>query len=257
MTAGCRISLRHRRNTVFLWIGEAGGVMNTVLRQEKKYLINLSEFARYDHYLAQLLLPDLNNGGQGYRVRSLYFDTLDEDDYQERQDGVEIRRKIRLRFYTPSDQTIKLEIKQKQGNQQLKRSLIVSRQDAIRFSQADYSPLLRYADPLAAELYAVMNMRCYRPKAIVQYRRKAYLTKEVETRITFDHSIQATESNLDFFSENLNLYPVFDSYNVILEVKYNNFLLSYLKEMLQQVNRSELSVSKYSLSRSIGLHYLF
>ena len=40
---------------------------------------------------------------------------------------------------------------------------------------------------------------------------------------------------------------------MVLEVKYNGFLLSYLKDLLDLVARPELSVSKYCLARSVSL----
>ena len=33
------------------------------------------------------------------RIRSLYFDTINDKDYEEKEDGVRVRRKIRLRIY--------------------------------------------------------------------------------------------------------------------------------------------------------------
>ena len=44
-----------------------------------------------------------------------------------------------------------------------------------------------------------------------------------------------------------------DPFQMVLEVKYNGFLLSYLKDLLNLVGRSELSVSKYCLARSVSL----
>jgi hypothetical protein len=43
--------------------------------------------------------------------------------------------------------------------------------------------------------------------------------------------------------------PVLDPYDVVLEVKYNGFLISYIKDMLSAIDKSELSVSKYVLAR--------
>ena len=51
------------------------------------------------------------------------------------------------------------------------------------------------------------------------------------------------------------MYPVLDPFNTVLEVKYNGFLLSYIKELVNRVDRSQLSVSKYCLARSAGLHF--
>jgi len=49
--------------------------------------------------------------------------------------------------------------------------------------------------------------------------------------------------------------PVLDRFNGVLEVKYNGFLLSYIKELVNEANRSELSVSKYCLARSATMKF--
>lgn len=222
--------------------------MNKVFREEKKFLISIDEFIRKSHMLSQVMLEDPHNGTHGYLIRSLYFDTVYDRDYFEKLAGVETRRKLRLRIYDPNADFAMLEIKQKQGANQLKRSLKVSRGDAIALTQGNYLPLLSYSEPFAAECYAMMRCRCYRPKTIVQYNRKAFIAKENKIRITFDNNIQATESSFDLFSPKLNMNPVLDPYDVVLEVKYNGFLLDYIRRMINSIDRSELSVSKYVLA---------
>lgn len=229
--------------------------MNEVLRQEKKYLITAADSRKLSVRLCSVMAEDAHNGANGYRIRSLYFDTLDDEDYQEKVDGVELRRKIRLRNYDPSADFAMLEMKQKEGSYQRKRSLRLGREDAQQLILGNYAPLLGYSEPFAAECYGLMNRKCYRPKAVVEYLRKAYIAKENRIRITIDSNIIATEAHFDIFSPNLLQYPVFDPYNAVLEVKYNGFLLSYIKDLVSLANRSEFSVSKYCLSRSAGLHY--
>lgn len=231
--------------------------MNTVSRQEKKYLIGLEDSHKLSDYLEKMLIQDKHNGIDGYIVRSLYFDTINEKDFFEKEDGIEIRRKIRLRIYNPQDKFASLEIKQKQGNNQLKRSLKVTKEDAQELIKGNYSVLLKYKEKFAQECYVIMNTQMYRPKAIVQYNRKAFIAKENNIRITFDSNIIATETCFDIFAENLNMYPVFNKYNTVLEVKYNGFMLTYIKDMLETVQKSELSVSKYCLSRTATLNYLY
>lgn len=231
--------------------------MNEVLRQEKKYLLSLEQFRRLDHSFEKVLRPDEHNGKDGYPIRSLYFDTMQERDFYEKEDGLEIRRKIRLRTYSPDSDFAMLEMKQKQGENQKKRSLRLKRTDAMELAEGRYGALLHYEDPFAKECYGLMNICCYRPKSIVEYRRKAYIASENKTRITFDFDIRATESDFRIFSPVLNLNPVLDAYLAVMEVKYNGFLLSYMKQMVSMEGKSPLTVSKYSLSRSVGLHYLF
>ncbi len=101
-----------------------------------------------------------------------------------------------------------------------------------------------------------MCMKEYRPKTVVEYLRKAYIAKENSIRVTFDSKIIATEARYDIFAEDLNFYPVLDPFNAVLEVKYNGFLLSYIKNLLDSADRSELSVSKYCLARGISCGFV-
>ncbi|MDD4081324.1 MAG: polyphosphate polymerase domain-containing protein [Eubacteriales bacterium] len=231
--------------------------MNEVMRNEKKYLITLDRYYTLGNWLGQVLHPDEHSMGDGYIIRSLYFDTLEEKDYVEKEDGIEVRRKLRLRNYGPHMPFAMLEMKQKQGDNQKKRSLRISREDGAALTRGQYGVLLKYPDPFAAECFALMSWQCYLPKAVVEYHRKAFAAKENNIRVTFDHHITGTESNFDIFSRNLMQYAVLDPYLVVLEVKYNGFLLSYIKDMLKTVNLSESSVGKYSLSRAVTTHYRF
>ena len=227
--------------------------MNEVLRQEKKYAINIADGVILRGRLGTVMLQDAHNGAQGYQIRSLYFDTPDDQDFHDKLDGLELRRKIRLRTYSPRSDFAMLEMKQKQGPYQRKRSLRLSREDAERLCRGDYSPLQRYPDPFAAECYGLMHCRCYQPKAVVEYHRQAFIARENHIRITLDSQIVATEAGFDLFSPQLPMYWVMDPFRMVLEVKYNGFLLSYIKDLLDRVERSELSVSKYCLARSVSL----
>ena len=93
----------------------------------------------------------------------------------------------------------------------------------------------------------MMNYRCYRPKTVIEYNRKAFIAKENKIRITFDNNIVATESCFDLFSPTLNMNPVLDKYCVVMEVKFNGFLLDYIRRLINSIDKSELSVSKYVL----------
>lgn len=231
--------------------------MNEVLRQEKKFLLSLPQMVQMSGQMARLMARDPHDTGDGYCVRSLYFDSLDDRDYFEKQAGVELRRKIRLRTYGPDTPFALLEMKQKQGALQKKRSLRLEPEQAKRLTEGDYSVLLSSGNPFAAECYAVMQMHCYRPRCVVEYRRTAFAAKENRTRITFDHHLTATESCFDLFSPQLLQNSVLSHDLAVLEVKYNGFLLNYIKDLLQQCGTSETSVSKYCLSRALGGHFTY
>lgn len=223
--------------------------MKEVIRQEQKYLCNLEQALRLKSRLSKVIKEDPNNQSSGYKVRSLYFDTLIDTNFYEKGDGVEKRKKVRLRIYRPNDAIAYLEIKQKQGKYQRKRSLKVSREDAIQIIKGDYSVLLFYNNEFAKECYAVMSEQFYRPKVIVEYQRFAYQLDMNETRITFDSKLCSTSSSFDLFDENLVLNEFFEPSGIILEVKFNDYLLSYVKDLIQLESSSLLSISKYYLSR--------
>ena len=226
--------------------------MNEVLRQERKLLLSMTQGMRLEEKLSAVLPPDPHNGPQaGYLVRSLYFDTTKNRDYREKEDGLELRRKIRLRIYTPQAAEAFLEMKQKQGGSQRKRSLKIGREQARRIASGDYTPLLSYREDFAAECYALMKRDGYLPRSIVEYRRRAYIKPENNIRITLDSQVRALEGHCAlFFEEKPGLYPVLDPWKVILEVKYDHFLFSYIRDMIRSCNQSEVSVSKYCMARA-------
>lgn len=228
--------------------------MQQVLRTERKFLINNADYLAKRHQLLKMLHEDPHNGTDGYPIRSLYFDTQYDGDYFDKEFGVEVRRKMRLRIYDPASDSAKLEMKQKQGLQQQKRSLRVSKDEARRFIAGDFSSLLTHPEPFAAECYGLLQTRCYRPRVVVEYRRQAFIAKENNIRITFDHHINATQSNFDIFDPHLLMTPVMDWSHVVMEVKYNGFLLSYIKDMLDGLGKSELSASKYCMARQLTYH---
>ncbi len=223
--------------------------MNKVLRQEHKFQLSYIEYKKLCAKMRLYLHPDSHSAGDGYMVRSLYFDTLYNRDYCEKLDGIEKRRKIRLRIYSPYDNFAMLEMKQKQGIYQLKRSLRIKKSDAVSMSHGDYSVLLKNQDSFALECYALMNERAYRPKAIIEYKRFAFAAFENDTRITFDKRLMATESSTDLFNYNLCMYPVCSQAIVTLEVKYRDFLLQYIKDAVSVCGKTDISMSKYALAR--------
>ena len=229
--------------------------MREVLRYERKFLLPQEEYFRLRGRFEALLHKDAHTGRDGYTIRSLYFDTLHDADYFEKLDVVQLRRKLRLRLYDPAADFAFLELKQKEGEYQLKRSLRLGREAALSLCRGVYAPLLDLHDEFADECYALLTMRGYRPKAVIEYRREAYTARENDTRITFDRDIRASESCLSLFDPRLALYPVMNQGQVVLEVKYNGFLLEYLKELVSGCERSQVSASKYCMGRlaSYGL----
>ena len=230
--------------------------MNVVLRQEKKFLISQDKMYQLSHQLANIMSMDTHGTSQGYMIRSLYFDSYDDRDYVEKCDGVELRRKIRLRNYGPEMDFAKLEMKQKQGPLQKKRSLKLSKEDSLRLISGDYSVLLQNDSAFAQECFYMMNQYQYRPKTVITYQRKAFVAKENSIRVTFDHHIKATETNYNIFDPDINENYIMDPYLAVMEVKFNGFLLSYIKDVINKCDGFETTVSTYFMGRTWSKNHL-
>ncbi|MBE6814821.1 MAG: polyphosphate polymerase domain-containing protein [Ruminococcaceae bacterium] len=226
--------------------------MVEVLRREEKYPLSVIDMSNYKAKFSAILMPDKFSKNGSYMVRSLYFDTPDDKDFFDKLKEQNLRRKIRLRIYSPYDTKAKLELKQKENIFQKKRSLTISKEDAVELINSNYSVLLKYDDDFAREIYSIMCMYAYKPKSIVEYQRYALMAKENNIRLTFDSEIRATESSFDLFSENLPLNPVFPKDKIVFEVKYDKFLLGYISEIISTINVKNITSSKYCLSRTTG-----
>ena len=221
-----------------------------VQRTEQKIILTKAEALLLQKRLAAIMpLDSYCIHGKGYEIRSLYFDTLADRSFVEKADGLLVHEKIRARIYGSGDQVIKLETKRKVGDAQTKRSLVIRRDTLDQLSRGQYQGLLSYDDPLALYFYQKLS-RGMMPKSIVQYKRLSYCILVNNTRITFDYDIRATESCFDLYREPLLTHPILPSDKVILEVKFNNFLLGYIKDALNTLHKSTASFSKYANGRS-------
>lgn len=226
-----------------------------VSRVEEKYVLTKLQAEILFNKLKKILPGDSFNGNEPYLVRSLYFDSYYNDDYFDKLDGTELRKKIRIRIYSPDSKTAKLEVKQKQAANQRKQSITITREKAIKLINGDINFLLEENDSLAESIYYIFKKELYKPKCIVEYRRRAFQVPVNDIRITFDSDIETNEGNFDLFSSSLALTAPVDRKNtVVLEVKYNNFLLSYIKDALACVDAPMESYSKYVKGRYIGLY---
>lgn len=219
----------------------------SVSRCEYKYLMNYADAVRLKSVLSEILTLDR---GEPYKVRSLYFDSLNNIDFHAKMGGENVRKKIRLRIYDADATTAKLELKAKEGKYQQKRSLLVSREGAIKLTEGEYGILLNYEGDTALELYSYLMNGCYRPAVLIEYDREAYMYPEFNTRITFDFHVCSSEVDLNLFSKEIPWNPVIND-QVILEVKFNEILVPVIQAVLSQFSLTNVSVSKYTNGRAI------
>ena len=225
-------------------------VRNIPLRHELKYHITPAELSVLRGVLTPLMQPDPNgNENNEYHIRSLYFDTINDDALEEKIAGVGNRKKYRMRIYNFSDKVIKLECKSKYGELISKQSVSIPRDLAEQLIAGDPDGLQRMRHPLLHDVYREMRTRLLRPAVIVDYVREAYIHLAQDVRITFDKQLRTGLYASDIFDPMLPTYPVFDDPVEILEVKYNEFLPTYLQAMVSSVTAQRSAVSKYTWCR--------
>lgn len=227
-----------------------------VSRHEIKYLINPVQYSRLSQALKNVLIEDRHNGLNGYSIRSLYFDTDANTDFYQKLSGDENRKKIRLRTYDPSADRVKLEVKRKFGDEQVKKSAIISRETAARLIDCDYDALLAYDNSVTRMIYHLMHINRVRPVVFIEYCRKAFIHPTNNIRITLDTQIRSSETFFDLFAATPVLTPVDEFAFALAEVKYDAFLMRWLADLLADYGLSRSAYSKYIVSRGLLERYL-
>jgi len=226
-----------------------------VKRNELKYFISNLEYEVLKRKLSHILKRDIHSKDGGYFIRSLYFDSYDDECLFQKQSGNYMRAKYRMRIYSLDTDIVKFEIKHKLNNQIYKESATISKKSAIEIIDGNYDELLKYHNPILNKIYIKFKERYYKPKVIVDYHRDAFVYDFFNIRITFDLNLHSCNSDFDIFSNNLHTIPVVLEGMQILEIKYENFLPQHIKMLLQGTITQRLAISKYTLSRRYFKQY--
>lgn len=218
-------------------------------RHELKYLITPGDAQLLKQRLGVLLSRDENAGESGvYKVRSIYFDDYNNSAYEEKLMGVSSRKKYRIRVYNDSDKTIHLERKIKRGSYVSKQHAILTREQVQMIINGECLFLLENQQQLCREFYYECITKILRPRVMVDYEREPYICVLGDVRITFDTDVRAALLKLDLFDAKLPALNVLDSGQIIMEVKYTEFLPALIRKILPQRTSQMLAVSKYVLA---------
>lgn len=222
------------------------------LRNEIKYVVPLEKAIAVNHRLESLLQKDAYSRDGYYSVRSVYFESVNNIDFNDKIAGIDSRKKLRIRIYNNDASVCKLEIKQKNGNLQQKHSLLISAADAGELLYGNYSVLKNYFADSETSLraYAIMARGCYRPVVQIEYDRYAYKYPMYDTRITLDMNVRTSESNMDIFASDINYIPILHE-EAVLELKYSGKLMGFISSMLSEFNLTQESYSKYCSGRKV------
>lgn len=219
-------------------------------RVERKYLVSQLQIAYLQKQLEPIMDYDKNHpDGEAYTIRSLYFDDLYDSCLQENEDSTDYREKFRIRTYNRDSSVIHLETKEKIHGYTRKKKEDLSYEDCLCYINGETVSLNQDDGYLKKRLYALRQMHHYQPVQIVEYERIAMVESKGNVRVTFDCNICGTKQTASFFDEIIPAVPVLPAGQHILEVKYDEFLPDYIREILNSISLRRISFSKYYYSR--------
>ena len=212
------------------------------MRHEDKYICSGRQLALIRTRLQSVMQIDPHQKGENYRIRSLYLDTASRRFYEESMNGVDDRKKYRIRFYDMNDEFIRIERKDTAGCMKEKKSAATDREAVNRLLSGD---IVSCDDGLNGEIHSLQVSEGLRPAAIIDYVRCAYTYPTGNVRITFDTELACSGRCEDMFNKDAILLPLLPRDRYILEVKYDAILPGFISKMLDIGDLEKVSFSKY------------
>ena len=227
------------------------GVTPMEYRHEWKHEITAFDVLCLRRRLSAVMQSDPHTSNGRYLVRSLYFDDLRDQALQDKLNGVSRREKFRLRCYNGDDSYLVLEKKSKLGGLCAKEQARLTRAQAEALLQGNPAALQDSPDPLVQELCAKMRTRGLRPKTIVDYTREPFVFSPGHVRVTLDYNIRTGLQSTDFFNFRCPTVPAGDT-AAILEVKWDEYLPTVIRDLVQLPATRSSAFSKYAACRVYG-----
>ena len=225
--------------------------MDPKYRHEWKHVLNTGDLLILRQRLRAVMESDPHAIDGKYYIRSLYFDNPDDKALREKIDGVNMREKFRIRLYNCDSSVIHLEKKSKRNGLGTKYSAVLTAEQAQKIVDGDIDWMLRSDHPLIQELYCKMRYQGMRPKTIVDYTREPFIFRPVNVRVTLDYDIRTGLGCTDFLNPDAVTIPAGDA-PILVEVKWDEFLPSIIRDLVSIPDRRVGSFSKYAQCRIYG-----
>jgi len=228
-------------------------------RYERKYLVKNEDLPRLRKRLEPFVRPDIyapqdKEGRFQYTVRSIYFDTPGFDALHEKVEGIEIRKKLRVRGYDKPgpDEKVFLEIKRKRGDRIWKNRANVYYhllEDLLcngmkggipNESQINKDETKRFLFNYHRYAFRVVNL-------IVYDREPFHGSYDPGVRITFDKNIRCKMwPSLSELYSDAGLRLVWKDH-FILEIKYfTDKMPTWARSIVQEFGLRHQALSKYA-----------
>jgi len=229
-------------------------------RLEYKYLVRYEHLDRFRKMIDPFLERDrYTSDGEipEYSVRSIYFDTPTLRYYVEKIEGIDLRKKLRIRGYNGGGKNpeVFLEIKRKHIQSVWKNRAPLQYTQVNEFFET--GNVEKYINTENGIANAADNARRFlfhfyhhalQPVVLVNYEREAYTGR-------FDRSLRLTiDKNL-----RSNIYPGLDQlfseeqmkrcipHHFVVEVKFNKIMPNWIHAILGEFSVRRRAVSKYCI----------
>lgn len=221
--------------------------MKDGFRHEYKFLISQQAAELLKRRLPTVMDRDPHAGPSGqYTIRSLYFDDRNYTAYKEKMSGISDRCKYRIRLYNYDTGMIRLEKKEKHRDLTRKTGKSITLADALHLQSGAGGKCPDTVGGLVEELGYQISCGM-KPAILVDYDRTPFVCAAGQTRITLDENIRTRPYCPELLASEKAMVPVLEEVQVVLEVKFNDFLPGYLSEALADIPKVNLAVSKYVL----------
>lgn len=220
---------------------------NLKFRHEWKHIISFSDLLVLRNRLKAVMQVDKNAINGQYFVRSLYFDNLQDKALNEKINGINNREKFRFRYYNDNNSCVFLEKKSKINGLCNKQQQKVSVEQVNKILSGDINSIVS-DNSLFTELCIKMKTQGLFPKTIVSYQREPFVFPAGNTRVTLDYNIRSGLKCTDFLNIDHVTVPTMDK-QIILEVKWDEFLPSVIRDIVQMKNIRTTAFSKYAFCR--------
>ena len=218
--------------------------MEKNFRHEYKFLISPNAAKLLKLRLPHIMGRDLHAGPTGqYTIRSLYFDDPNFTAFRDKVDGVDNRTKYRIRCYNGDTSHCRLERKEKKGHLTRKAGQSITSQDALALQNRTFP----HGKGLCEELRLLCASQGLCPMVLVDYDRTPFVCAAGNVRITLDENLRTRPYCADLFDTHQSMIPVLEDNQVILEVKFDDFLPGYLRDALADIPKIPMAISKFAM----------
>lgn len=222
--------------------------MRAKYRHEMKYIIPSYLYQEMSQVFRHMMEHDSHAGeDHQYNIRSLYFDDMYRTAYNEKLDGIQHRKKYRIRIYDCQDRVIALECKHKDGPYIYKESVKLSLGEYEQILNGDIAFLLKRKEPMAGEFFIDARTNLIRPEVIVEYDREPFVNDVGTVRITFDKNLRAMAANENMFDPQAPSFGVMTNEEMILEVKFTGILPEKIRRLFRTYDIIQTSASKFCM----------